>query len=174
MRQLLSKFRRLLDELFDLPNDWPALIASAALLAGTIALAIALFPIATRAHAASADAADTTCLPANIKAALAEADAACGIRVISTLRPGARIARTNRPSKHATCHAADFTSGNYDCVYRVLANWPGKLSTDPHRVKPQHVHIDDGRYARFEHGGARRYAKRTKRLRLARHNGRRG
>jgi hypothetical protein len=131
----------------------------------TISLAIA------RHQAASAS---TACLPASIKAALATADRACGITVISTLRPGARIAGTNRPSMHASCRAADFTSRDFACAIRALANWPGKLSVDPHRVHPPHLHIDDGRYARFEHGHSRRYAKRAKRQRLARHHGRRG
>jgi hypothetical protein len=130
------------------------------------------FPV-TLAHGVSlsmarhlAARADTTCLPGAIKAALTAANAACGITVISTRRPGARIAGTGRPSMHASCRAADFTSRDYGCVYRVLAGWPGKLSTDARRIG--HVHIDDGRRARFAHGQAR------KRVRLARHNGRRG
>lgn len=128
-----------------------------------ISLAIA------RHQAASAS---TACLPASIKAALARAHAACGIRVISTLRPGARIAGTNHISMHASCRAADFTSANYACVYRVLAGWPGKLSIDAARMR--HVHIDDGRYARFVHGGHHRYAKRHKGHRFARRAGRQG
>jgi hypothetical protein len=73
---------------------------------------------------------------------------------------------------HASCRAADFTSRDYACVYRTLADWPGKMSTDASRAK--HVHIDDGRYARFVHGYSRRLAKRKQRVRVARHHGRRG
>jgi hypothetical protein len=93
------------------------------------------------------------CLPASIRAALARVDQACGIKIISTHRPGAMIAGTKHPSMHATCRAADFTSRDYACVYRELADWPGKLSTDAGRIG--HVHIDDGRYARFSHARAR-------------------
>lgn len=93
------------------------------------------------------------CLPPSIQAALDRANASCGIQVTSTLRRGAIIAGTNRPSHHATCRAADFTSKNYPCVYRVLKDWPGKLSLDSRRMG--HVHIDDSRYARFNHGSKR-------------------
>ena len=98
------------------------------------------------------------CLPPMVRNALAKADAACGIAVISTLRRGARIAGTGHVSKHAACHAADFTSRDYACVRRVLADFPGAMSIDPFAVG--HVHIDNGQYLRFAHGGdRRRYAK---------------
>lgn len=116
--------------------------------------------------------ADTSCLPAAIKAALVNVKAACGLTVISTRRPGARIAGSKRASMHASCRAADFTSRDYGCVYRALAAWRGKLSTDARRIG--HVHIDDGRYARFEHGRSRRYARAKHRRHFARHNGRPG
>ena len=115
---------------------------------------------------------NTSCLPMSIKAALAKADAACGVTVISTFRRNARIAGTRHSSMHASCRAADFTSRDYACAYRALAGWHGKMSMDAGRVK--HVHIDDGRYARFVHGQSRRYAKRQTRVRFARHHGRRG
>lgn len=101
----------------------------------------------------------TACLPKSIREALARVDKACGIRVISTHRPGAIIAGTNTPSMHATCRAADFTSKDYACVYQTLSGWRGKLSTD-YRIG--HVHIDDGRYARFVHGGQRKRLARAK------------
>ncbi len=105
--------------------------------------------------------ANTACLPYQIKAALEKANQACGITVISTHRPGARIAGTGHQSMHATCRAADFTTRNPPCVIQALADWRGKLSTDYHRVR--HFHIDDGSYARFAHGGGhRRHAKRTR------------
>ena len=93
----------------------------------------------------------TGCLPQMVRNALAKAEAACGITVISTLRRGARIAGTERPSKHASCRAAAFTSRDYGGVRRVLANYPGAMSTDPFAVG--HVHIDDGKRLRFAHGG---------------------
>lgn len=104
---------------------------------------------------------NTSCLPYQIKAALEKANQACGITVISAHRPGARIAGTGHVSKHATCHAADFTTKNPPCVLLALSDWRGKLSTDYSRVR--HFHIDDGSYARFAHGGSRRrHAKRTR------------
>ena len=92
-----------------------------------------------------------------VRNALAKADAACGITVISTLRAGARIAGSGHVSKHASCRAADFTSRNYSCVRRILADYPGAMSVDV--ASAGHVHIDDGQHLRFAHGGARkRYA----------------
>lgn len=107
-----------------------------------------------------------SCLPASIRAALDRANAACGIKVISTYRPGARIAGTGHVSMHASCRAADFTAGAPACVLRALSGWNGKLSTDYGRAR--HYHIDDGRYARFAHGGSRRYARNGKHRRYAR------
>jgi len=160
MPRLLSKIYDALDAHVDLRNDWPAIAAGVALFVGTIVIVTALSARAARADASLG------CLPASIKAALARANNACGIHVISTLRPGARIAGTGHRSMHARCRAADFTSAKYGCVYRVLAGWPGQLSTDARRMR--HVHIDDGRYARFVHGGHRRYARHIRRHRLAR------
>ncbi len=102
----------------------------------------------------------TACLPAMVKAALAKADAACGIKVISTFRPGARIATTGQVSKHASCRGADFTTKNVECVRSALHDYRGTMSTDYYSVSPNHFHIDDGGYLRFAHGAARRYAKR--------------
>lgn len=101
--------------------------------------------------------ASTGCLPSDIRGALARASAACGIKVISTFRPGARIAGNGQRSMHATCRAADFTTGSPACVLRVLSGWHGKLSTDYARMR--HFHIDNGRQARFAHGSSRRFSK---------------
>ena len=113
--------------------------------------------LAVSAHLAQGH--PTGCLPVMVRAALAKADAACGIKVISTYRRGARIAGTGHVSKHANCRAADFTSRNYACVRSALADYPGAMSVDARAVG--HVHIDDGSYLRFAHGGGRkRFAKR--------------
>ena len=110
-----------------------------------------LFGTAGRAHPMG-------CLPQMVRSALAKVDAVCGIKVISTLRIGARISGTGHVSKHASCRAADFTSSDYSCVRRVLAGYSGAMSVDPFRAG--HVHIDDGQHLRFAHGGGRkRYAK---------------
>ena len=118
---------------------------------------LAMMPAVTDArprHSAS-----TACLPASIKAALGQADRACGIKIISTERRGAVIRGTGgSPSMHRWCRAADFTTSDPRCVLRALAEWPGKLSTDYARVR--HFHIDDGSYARFAHRGGRKHAAR--------------
>ena len=109
------------------------------------------------AFARSGATASTSCLPSDIRNALARASAACGIKVISTFRPGARIAGKGQRSMHATCRAADFTTSSPACVLRVLSGWHGKLSTDYARM--QHFHIDNGPQARFAHGSFRRLSK---------------
>lgn len=147
--------------------DAGRIIRALIVVCASTAFVLAILGGLTRARAT-----DASCLPQSIKAALTRADAACGIEVISTFRPHAVIAGTRHASLHAVCRAADFTSHNYACVYRVLAGWRGKMSMDATRVR--HVHIDDGRYARFLHGQSRRYAKRQTRIRLARGHGRRG
>jgi hypothetical protein len=113
-----------------------------------------------KARAKVRSTANTACLPYQIKAALEKVNQACGITVISTHRPGARIAGTGHPSMHAVCRAADFTTKNPPCVLQALADWRGKLSTDYHRVR--HFHIDDGSYARFAHGGGRHARRHTR------------
>lgn len=104
------------------------------------------------------------CLPASIRQALERADKSCGIKVISTYRPRARINGSGRVSRHASCQAADFTTTNPGCVYRVLRGWQGTMSRDYARVR--HVHLDNGhwgkkiRFAHYTGRSSRRYAKR--------------
>lgn len=82
--------------------------------------------------------------------------------MISTFRPGARVAGTGRTSLHASHRAADFVVRSWHCAYAALRGFPGGLSTDPGRVG--HVHASwapGGREwgARFAHGGGHGYAR---------------
>lgn len=65
---------------------------------------------------------------------------ACGSRLISAHRPGARIAGSGHPSLHSVypARAADM-SGNPSCIYAHLQGWRGGYSIDYGRVR--HVHI---------------------------------
>lgn len=116
------------------------------------------------------------CLPAVLKSALARVRAACGqAQVVSTHRPGARIAGTGRRSYHASCRAVDFNAP-HGCALKVLAGWPGGLGVYSGGMR--HLHLDNGPRVRFAHGGRRgvaktRYAARASRgHRIAARNGR--
>lgn len=115
----------------------------------------------------------TTCLPAPLKAWLQKVQNACpGFRVSSALRKNARVAGSGRRSLHASCKAADFVVKDWPCAQRVLAKFPGGVSTDPTTVRCNgrlcpHIHVSyapKGREwgARFAHSGGK------KRTRLAR------
>jgi hypothetical protein len=99
--------------------------------------------------------ANTSCLPGNLKAALANVSARFGqVTVISTHRPGARI-RGGRPSLHASCRAVDFrpARGTYGKVAAYLrSTWNGGLGT----YSSGHIHIDAGPRYRWHSGGGRR------------------
>jgi hypothetical protein len=92
---------------------------------------------------------------------------ACGARLISGYRPGARIAGSGHPSLHSLypSRAADL-SGNPHCIYGHLEAWAGGYSTDYGHVR--HVHISYSPpgtgylaghewHARFVHYGSGRH-----------------
>lgn len=89
---------------------------------------------------------------------------ACGSKLVSGYRPGARVRGSGRLSLHASypARAADL-AGNPACIRRHLAGWPGGLSTDYSRVRHYHVSYEPrGREwgRRFAHSGYRiRYAR---------------
>jgi len=106
---------------------------------------------------------------------VSEIMSACGARLISGYRPGARIAGSGHPSLHSVypSRAADL-AGNPHCIYAHLQGWPGGYSSDYGRVR--HVHISysppgsgylAGRewHARFAHygGGDHRFTQRRHR-----------
>jgi Peptidase M15 len=101
---------------------------------------------------------DRGCLPGSIKNTLAAIEGRFGaVRVISTLRPGARIAGTSHMSLHATCRAVDFhpPAGKYNEVLAYLrANWKGGIGT--YSGQSNHLHVDVGHPYRWHtHLGGR-------------------
>ena len=86
------------------------------------------------------------CLPYELKNALATIESRFGpVKVVSTHRPGARIAGTHYASFHATCRAVDFhpAPGRYREVLAYLrSNWNGGIGT--YSGQQHHLHIDVG------------------------------
>jgi Peptidase M15 len=86
------------------------------------------------------------CLPYELKNALATIESRFGpVKVVSTHRPGARIAGTHYASYHATCRAVDFhpAPGKYREVLAYLrSSWNGGLGT--YSGQMHHLHIDVG------------------------------
>lgn len=119
----------------------------------------------------TASAASESCLPSSLRARLAQVRSQFGpIRVISTHRPGARIAGSGRPSYHASCRAVDFVPppGRYGAVAAWLqANHGGGVGT----YSSGHIHIDDGAYVRFHRGGGGSYVSSGGSSRSARRGG---
>ena len=100
-----------------------------------------------------------------LKSKAREIVAACGSRVVSAYRPGARIP-SGRVSNHARHRAVDIR-GNPSCIYAHLKGWPGGYSTDYARAPGgPHVHISYNRNmewgARFRHSGRSFHARRRK------------
>jgi Peptidase M15 len=127
----------------------------------------------------SAQAAGSSCLPASLKSKLAEIRSKFGpIRIVSTHRPGARIAGSGKRSYHASCRAVDFNapSGQYGKVVAWLKqNHSGGVGT--YSCGMHHIHIDNGPRVRFHHcvnargtpvGKKRQYAKRNTKKQYAR------
>ncbi|HEY4774287.1 MAG TPA: hypothetical protein VIH40_05650, partial [Xanthobacteraceae bacterium] len=120
-------------------------------------------------------------LPAPLVAKVREITNACGSRVVSTWRRGARV-WGGSVSNHARWRAADLV-GNPRCIYPLLANWPGGYSTDYHDVRCRtargwvrcpHVHLswnpggmEWGK--RFAHRGGRKHGARKAYRRAAHH-----
>jgi hypothetical protein len=71
---------------------------------------------------------------------VSEIISACGARLTSGYRPGARVAGSGHPSLHSVypARAAD-VAGNPSCIYSHLQGWQGGYSTDYGRVR--HIHI---------------------------------
>jgi Peptidase M15 len=86
-----------------------------------------------------------TCLKPAARALLERIEAEFGpMQIISTCRPGARIAGTGRISKHATGEAIDFSAGRRkaDVVRWLIANHKsGGIMT---YADMSHIHVDVG------------------------------
>lgn len=102
---------------------------------------------------APAQAAGTGCLPGALKAKLSQIRQKFGpVSIVSTHRPGARIAGSGKRSYHASCRAVDFhpPKGKYRQVVAWLkANHSGGVGT--YSCGMNHVHIDNGPRVRFHH-----------------------
>lgn len=139
-------------------------LLKATIVAQLIVLAASAFATASTASAAG-------CIPGALKQRLAQISQKFGpVRVISSHRPGARIAGSGRPSYHASCRAVDFVpTRNYGAVVAwVKANHGGGIGT--YSCGMSHIHIDTGPYVRYHHCvsakgrpvGSSRYASRKR------------
>jgi len=115
-------------------------------------MAVGLFslPVSKTAQAAGMA---TGCLPGVLKQRLSQIRSKFGpVRVVSTHRPGARIAGSGRRSFHSSCRAVDFhpPRGKHRAVVAWLkANHGGGVGT--YGCAMNHIHIDNGPQVRFHH-----------------------
>ena len=100
---------------------------------------------------AAAHSSATGCLPGTVKSTLSQIEKRFGrIQVVSTHRPGARIAGSGRTSYHASCRAADFDAprGKHAAVVTWLkSNFSGGVGT--YACGMHHIHIDNGPQVRW-------------------------
>jgi len=98
-------------------------------------------------HARSGGSASTSrsCLTSSARAILNKIEAKFGeVQIISTCRPGARIATSGRPSKHASGEAIDFrVPGKKKQVVQWLRNNHGGGGTMTYSDM-DHIHVDVG------------------------------
>lgn len=94
-----------------------------------------------------------SCLPGSLKTTLSQIESRFGpVQVISTHRPGAIVAGSGRPSRHANCQAVDFRppQGQFQAVAAWLKrNHNGGLGT--YSCGMNHIHIDNGPNYRWNH-----------------------
>lgn len=102
----------------------------------------------SKAHAAKAG-----CLPGILKTRLNQIRKKFGkVRIVSTHRPGARIAGSGKRSYHASCRAVDFHPPKGK--YRAVVNWLKKVhkgGVGTYSCGMHHIHIDNGPKVRFHH-----------------------
>lgn len=118
---------------------------------------------------ADAKGAPRKCLTPAVRAVLDQIEARFGpVQVISTCRPGARIAGSGRISRHASGNAVDFEAGSRKGAiidWLVANHKKGGTMTYP---SMSHIHVDIGqhfvslaggrKYASRSRGNSRRYA----------------
>ncbi len=99
-----------------------------------------------------------SCLTSAARSLLSRIEGRFGrVRIISTCRPGATIAGSGRPSRHASGNAVDFDAGGRksEIVSWLIANHKsGGTMTYP---SMSHVHVDIGSHF-VSLAGGRRYA----------------
>lgn len=95
--------------------------------------------------------AEAGCMPSQLRSLLNQIRSKFGpVQVISTHRPGARIAGSGRRSYHASCRAVDFhpPRGKYRQVVAWLKrNHRGGVGT--YSCTLHHIHIDTGPRVRW-------------------------
>ena len=95
--------------------------------------------------------------------------AVCGSKIISAVRH-TYVRGSGKLSLHASGRAID-VSGNPSCIARMTASWPGGVSNDYFKIRPNHYHISyspggrewGSRFAHYSGRNRARYAKRWKR-----------
>lgn len=111
-------------------------------LAGALAL---LAPVTAEAKSYSNSSGSGSCLTSEARALLSRIQAKFGrVEIISTCRKGARIAKTGRPSKHASGQAIDFRipGRKREVVKWLIANH-GSGGTMTYSDM-DHIHVDVG------------------------------
>lgn len=101
--------------------------------------------------------ASRSCLTPAARALLGRIEAQFGpVQVISTCRPGARIAGSGRPSKHASGNAVDFNAGGRK---QAIVNWLRANHTSGGTMtyaRMSHIHVDIGpRFVSLGAGGGK-------------------
>ncbi len=101
--------------------------------------------ITSRSQASSGGATSRSCLTSDARALLNSIENKFGrVEIISTCRPGARIATSGRPSKHASGQAIDFrASGKKKQIVQWLINNHGDGGTMTYSDM-DHIHVDVG------------------------------
>ena len=101
------------------------------------------------------------CLTSAVRAVLDNIEARFGpVKVISTCRPGARIAGSGRISRHASGNAVDFEAGNRK---GAIINWlvaNHKTGGTMTYADMSHIHVDVGQHF-VSLAGGRKYASRA-------------
>ena len=111
-------------------------------LLGSLAL---LAPVTAEAKSYSSSSGSGSCLTSEARALLGRIQARFGkVEIISTCRKGARIAKTGRPSKHASGQAIDFRipGRKREVVKWLIANH-GSGGTMTYSDM-DHIHVDVG------------------------------
>jgi hypothetical protein len=117
------------------PEDRRGFVCWMLILAGAVSL---IFGLAVAAKAGNSVSLDGVVAPLAEKTRAIQA--ACGSRVVSSVRKGARVFGGSY-SNHASGRAVDL-QGNPRCIYAQLRGWPGGVSTD-YWTAPggPHVHV---------------------------------
>ena len=104
-----------------------------------------------------------SCLTGDTRAVLARLESRVGkVKIVSTCRPGARIAGTNRQSKHAIGRAVDFNTGKKAAAISFLRSQGVFVMT---YCGMSHVHFNTGQSGASFCGSKSQYMSARKRWR---------